>query len=130
MLPIKNVFQTRCLCIITSQKQTRGPPDGGKSRPDIVDPYKLHLCICPTHTRMSYLDIMKVTLMGIPTLTVIEANTATTLFFADAPLLLNTTGGRGLKTAVSSDDESTPPAAGEQTSPFGDVFGEKKSQHF
>jgi hypothetical protein len=43
------------------------------------------------------------------------------------PLLLNTTGGRGLKTAVSSDDESTPRKR-DGTSPFGDVFGEKEKK--
>jgi hypothetical protein len=46
-----------------------------------------------------------VKLRGVTPLTVIEANTVTALFFADAPLLLNTTGERGLVTAVSSDDE-------------------------
>jgi hypothetical protein len=40
---------------------------------------------------------------------------------------LNTIGGRGLKTDVSSDDESTP-RTGEGTSPFGDVFGEKEKK--
>jgi hypothetical protein len=67
-------------------------------------------------------------LMGIIPLTVIEANTVSAFFFADAPLLLNTTGDRGLKTAVSSDDELTP-HTGEGTSPFGDVFGEKEKKH-
>jgi hypothetical protein len=36
---------------------------------------------------------------------------------------LNTTGGRGLKTAVSYDHESTP-----RTGEFSDVFGEKEKK--
>jgi hypothetical protein len=71
-----------------------------------------------------------VKLRGLTPLNVIEANTVTALFFANATLLLNTTGGRGLKTALSSDDESTP-RTGDENSPFGDVFGEKeKKRHF
>jgi hypothetical protein len=62
--------------------------------------------------------------MGVPPLTIIEANTFTAFFFVDAPLLFNTTGGRGLKTDVYSDDELTP-RTGEGTYPFGDAFGEK-----
>jgi hypothetical protein len=78
---------------------------------------------------MSYLETGKVKLMGVIPLTVIEANTITAFFFADLPLLLNTPGGMGLKTDVSSDDESTPRVAGEGTSPFGDVCGERKKKH-
>jgi hypothetical protein len=102
-------------------------PDGGNSRPEVVDPYKLHLRELPTRHGTSYLETGKVKLTGVTPLTVIEANTVTAFLFADAPLLLNTTGGRGFNTAVSSDEESTP-RKGEGTSPFGDVFGEKEKK--
>lgn len=108
--------------------QTDTWPDGGNSRPEIVDPFKLHLRSRPTRHGTSFLETGKVKLRGVTPLTVIEANTVTAFFFADAPLLLNTTGGRGLKTAVSSDDESTPRRTGEGTSPFGDVFGDKEKK--
>jgi hypothetical protein len=62
--------------------------------------------------------------MGETPLTDIESNTVTAFLFADAPVIFNTTGGRGLKTAVYSGDISTP-LMGDGTSPFGDVFGEK-----
>jgi hypothetical protein len=101
-------------CHIT---QTYTWPDGGNSRPEVVDPYKLHLWNRHTCPGTSYLDTCKVNLRGVTPLTVIESNTVTAFFFADAPLLLNTTGGRGLKTAVYSDDESTP-RTGEGTSPL------------
>jgi hypothetical protein len=107
--------------------QTDTWTDGGNYRPEVVDPYKLHLRSRPTLPGTSYLDTDKVNLRGVTPLTVIEANTVTAFFFANAPLLLNTTGGRGLKTAVSSDYESTP-HTGEVTSPFGDVFGEKEKR--
>jgi hypothetical protein len=107
--------------------QTDKWPDGGNSRPEIVDPFKLHLRSRATHHGKSFLETGKVKLMGVTPLTVIEANTVTAFFFADAPLLLNTIGGRGLNTAVSSDDESAP-CTGEGTSPFGDVFGEKETK--
>jgi hypothetical protein len=107
--------------------QTDTWPDGGNSRPKIVDPFKLHLRRRPTRHGTSFLETGKVKLRGVRPLTVIEANTVTAFFFADGHLLLNTTGGRGLKTAVSSDDESTP-RTGEGTSPFGDVVGEKEKK--
>jgi hypothetical protein len=81
----------------------------------------------PTRPETSYLETGKVKLTGVTPLTVIEANTVTAFFFVDAPLILNTTGGRRLNTAVSSDDESTP-RTGQGTSPFGDVFGEKEKK--
>jgi hypothetical protein len=107
--------------------QTYRWSDGGNSRPEVVDPYKLHLWSHPNRPGTSYLETGKVKLRGVTPLTVIEANTAAAFFFAGAPLLLNTTGGRGLKTAVSSDDESNP-RTGEGTPPFGDVFGEKEKK--
>jgi hypothetical protein len=107
--------------------QTDMWPDGGNSRPEVVNSYKLHLRSRPTCLGTSYLKTGKVKLRGETPLTVIEANTVTAFFFADVPLLLNTTGGRGLRTAVSSDDESTP-CTGDGTSAFGDVFGEKEKK--
>jgi hypothetical protein len=104
--------------------QTDTWTDGRNSRIEVVDPYKLHLWSHSTCPWTSYLDSGNVKLLGITPLTVIEANTVTAFFFADAPLLLNTTGGEVLETDVSSVDELTP-LAGEGTSPFGDVFGEK-----
>jgi hypothetical protein len=88
--------------------QTDTWPDGGNNLPEVVDPYNLHLRCRPTRPGTSYLETGRVELRGVAQLTVIEANTITAFFFAGAPLLLNTTGGRGLNTDVSSDEESTP----------------------
>jgi hypothetical protein len=107
--------------------QTYMWPDGGNSRPEVFDPYKLHLQSCPTRPGTSYLETGKVKLRGVIPLTVIEANTITAFLFGDVPLLLNTNGDRGLKTDISSDDESTPRKE-YGTSPFGDVFGEKEKK--
>jgi hypothetical protein len=54
---------------------------------------------------VSYLETENVKLMGATLITVIEASTITAFFFADAPLILNTFGGRDLMTDVLSDDE-------------------------
>jgi hypothetical protein len=107
--------------------QTDMWPDGVNSRPEVVDPYKLHLRSHPTHPGKSYLVTGKVKPRGTTPLTVIEANTFTAFSFSNAPKLLNTTGGRGLKTAVSSKEKMTP-CMEERTSPFGDVFGEKENK--
>jgi hypothetical protein len=108
--------------------QTDTWPDGGNSRPEVVNPYKLHLRARPTRPGTYYLKTGKVKLRDVIPITVIEASTVTVFFFADAPLLLNTTDDRVLKIDVSSDDKSTPLTEGEGTSPFGDVFGEKEKK--
>jgi hypothetical protein len=64
--------------------------DGGNSRPEIVDPFKLYLRSRPTRHGTFFIENGRVKLRGVTPLTVIEANTVTAFFFADAPLLLNT----------------------------------------
>jgi hypothetical protein len=64
ILPVNNVFQTRRLFIVTIT-QTDKWPDGGNSRPEIVDPFKLHLRSRPTRHGTSFLETGKVKLMGV-----------------------------------------------------------------